>query len=315
MPSGRRKVSPVQFCLLLYGALAVISVALHFPYTTDRQTAVDHDQAAAEFYKTAYAAPTAPTKEEQEQEEVYVRWAQLAAQTNDVEGRVKRFVTNYHLEGRRILDVGAGRGYLQDVVDNYVGLDISPTAQRYFHKPFVLASATAMPFHDNEFDAAWSIWVLEHVPNPESALREMRRVIKPGGYLLLWPAWFCTSWAADGYEVRPYGNFGVAGKLNKASLILRTSRLFRESYILPARALRYLGASATPGETSFHYRRLQPNYKKYWVPDGDAVNSMDPYEAVLWFESRGDRCLNCPGGVRNLTIERTPLVIQIGAKE
>ena len=28
---------------------------------------------------------------------------------------------------------GAGRGYLQDIVENYVGLDISVSAQRYFH--------------------------------------------------------------------------------------------------------------------------------------------------------------------------------------
>jgi len=35
----------------------------------------------------------------------------------------------------------------------------------------------------------------------------------------------------------------------------------------------------------------------YWVPDSDAVNSMDPYEAALWFETRGDQCVNCPGGI------------------
>jgi SAM-dependent methyltransferase len=303
-----------MICVLFYVALLAINVALCFPYATDKQTANNRAQAAADFYKLAYAAPTAPSKEEQDQEEIYVRVATRAAKLFDIDGMVRRFAAEHDLQNKRVLDIGAGRGYLQDVVDNYVGLDISPTAQRFFHKPFVLASATAMPFKDDEFDAAWTIWVLEHVPNPESALEEMRRVVKPGGYILLAPAWSCNSWAAQGYQVRPYSDFGPAGKLTKASLPLRASPLFLQSYVLPIRILRYLSAVILPGPTSFHYRRLNPNYTKYWVPDSDAVNSMDVYEAVLWFESRGDRCVNCPGWLGNLGSGHRPLVIQVGAK-
>ena len=176
-----------QLCAFSIIGLAALNVAVNFPYATDRQSEADRDKAAAEFYRQAYATPTAPTKEEQEQEEIYVRIDLQAAKNNDIEGLVRGFVANYHLQNKKVLDIGAGRGYLQDMVEDYVGLDISPTAKRYFHKPFVLASATAMPFHDNEFDAVWTIWVLEHVPNPENALREMRRVVKPGGVILLMP--------------------------------------------------------------------------------------------------------------------------------
>lgn len=42
-----------------------------------------------------------------------------------------------------------------------------------------------MPFEDGRFDAIWSVWVLEHVPNPEAALREMRRVVADRGLLFL----------------------------------------------------------------------------------------------------------------------------------
>jgi len=172
-----------------------------------------------------------------------------------------------------------------------------------------------MPFHDNSFDAAWTIWVLEHVPSPESALREMRQMVKPGGLILLEPAWFCTSWAADGYAVRPYGDFSLAGKLTKASLPIRESALFQVSYVMPIRAVRLFAANLTPGPTAFHYTRLTPNYRKYWVPDSDAVNSLDPYEAVLWFESRGDRCVNCPVGFGKFRLgPGAPLIIRIGSK-
>jgi len=191
-----------------------------------------------------------------------------------------------------------------------MGLDISPAAARFFHKPFVLASATAMPFKDGEFDAIWSIWVLEHVPNPESALREMRRVVKPGGVILLAPAWFCTSWAADGYPVRPYSDFGLGGRITKASLVLRASPAFALFYTVPIRVMRQTASIVGTSPTAFHYTRLKPNYEKYWMPDSDAVNSMDPLEAALWFESRGDRCLTCPGGFGNILDAPEWLVIR-----
>jgi ubiquinone/menaquinone biosynthesis C-methylase UbiE len=92
-----------------------------------------------------------------------------------------------------------------------------------------------MPFQDGEFDAVWSIWVLEHIPNPEAALNEIRRVVKTGGYLYLQPAWACVPWAADGYDARPYRDFGMAGKLIKASIMIRRTQIFQLSYTLPAR--------------------------------------------------------------------------------
>lgn len=302
----------MRVCILFYACVAVANVLLHFPFATDppvinqplaRKTAL--------FYNQTYAPSRMESGKDQTPDEKYVRVAERAAKISDVEGKIRRFVSEYHLESRRVLDVGAGRGYLQDVVGNYVGLDISATAARFFHKPFVAASATAMPFSDGEFDAAWSIWVLEHIPNPESALQEMRRVVRPGGVIFLMPAWFCSSSAADGYDVRPYKDLGLPGKVSKASLLLRNSPLFQFTYILPIRTLRYVGAAIGRGPTAFHYTRLRPNYDTYWQPDSDAVNSMDPYEVVLWFESRGDRCLSCSGGSRNITSAPQILVIQV----
>ncbi len=137
-----------------------------------------------------------------------------------------------------MLDVGSGLGYLQDAVANYTGLDISAAVAKHYHKRFVHGTATAMPFADNTFDAAWSIWVLEHIPNPEAALSEIRRVVKPGGLLYLQPAWDCKPWAAQGYEVRPYSDFGIGGKLIKASIPLRQSEAFWVASAVPNRLLR-----------------------------------------------------------------------------
>lgn len=183
------------------------------------------------------------------------------------------FVKEFNLSSRPVLEIGSGRGYLQDIAENYTGLDISPSVARFYHKKFVLGSATALPFPDNSFDGVWSIWVFEHVPNPEQALREARRVTRDNGLVFLLPAWNCSSWAAEGYEVRPYSDFDLAGKLIKASIPVRSAPVFRIASLLPIRGVRTLVARFGP--TRLRYRRLTPNYEQYWVPDSDAVNSID----------------------------------------
>lgn len=312
MAIERRKISPVRVCILFYGGLALLNTLVHFPYATDPPTGGNERLGTtAAYYDQAYKGSSAASDKDQKAEDEYVQVAELAAKSYNIDGRVRSFVKEYQLEKGRVLDIGAGRGYLQDLVEDYVGLDISASAARFFHKPFVVGSATSMPFRDNEFDAAWSIWVLEHIPNPESALREIRRVVKPGGVVLLMPAWFCSTWAAEGYDVRPYSDFGILGKARKASLLLRRAPLFQLTYIVPVRALRYGAAKLGRGPTAFHYTRLTPNYKTYWEPDSDAVNSLDPFEVKLWFESRGDRCLDCPSGPRALVSTPPSLVVQV----
>jgi hypothetical protein len=47
------------------------------------------------------------------------------------------------------------------------------------------------------------------------------------------------------------------------------------------------------------------------VADSDAVNSIDSHEAMLWFLSRGDECLNCEDASMFLPIYSTPLIIRV----
>lgn len=229
------------------------------------------------------------------------------ADPNDIDyRRIVDFVETYNLRQAKVLEVGAGTGKLQDVVDDYTGLDISASSRRHFHKPFLQASATAIPVPDESFDAVWTINVLEHVPHPEHALREIRRVLRHGGYLYLSPAWQCRPWAAEGYQVRPWSEFGLRGKLIKASIPIRDSVAFRLIYTAPIRAIRF--PAQFLGETRFRYRLLAPNYQTWWQPDSDALNSIDPYEAIIWFTSRGDRCLNYPSHPRQLAVRTGSLI-------
>ena len=178
-----------------------------------------------------------------------------------------------------------------------------------YHKKFVVGSATAMPFPGNSFDAAWSIWVFEHVPNPEQGFAEVRRVVRNGGVIFLMPAWNCASWLAQGYPVRPYSDLDVKGKLIKASIPLQRSVGFRAVMHLPVRAIRHIAPLFGP--TRLRYKSLTPNFEKYWMQDSDAINSIDSHEALLWFTSRGDACLNCEGMRIFFPVGDRPLVIRI----
>lgn len=118
-----------------------------------------------------------------------------------------------------------------------------------------------------------------------------------------------------GYPVRPYSDFGLKGKLIKASLPLRESPALTSLYLYPIRGLRLADAKLRRGPTSFHYWLLTPNYEHYWMPDSDALNSMDPYEGYLWFASRGDECLNCPGAWDEFVQPQIPLILRIKKSE
>ena len=243
---GERLIVSSPFIVL------VLLNAWYFPYATDDP--VDRNEELAAFYGMAYEENAATAA-------AYAQATRRAREAVNLKNRVETFIRDYDLQDRKVLDVGSGDGYLQDLVADYTGLDIAKTAARYYHKPLVHGTATAMPFEHNTFDAIWTIWVLEHIPNPEAALAEMRRVVKPGGLLYLHPAWNCVPWAANGYEVRPYSDFGLGGKIIKASVPMGRHPAFGIITTVPSRMVRVL---AWPlGPSRLHYRRLEPNYEQY----------------------------------------------------
>jgi len=230
---------------------------------------------------------------------------------HSIHNELKNFIDTYQLKGKRCLEIGCGRGAFQDLVSDYTGVDISAFVKKYIYKPFCQCSATDLPFRDCSFDAIWTYAVLEHVPEPEKSLREIRRVLRHDGLLFLSPAWQCRPWAAEGYPVRPYRDFRLKGKLIKASIPIRNSVWFRSLYVFPRRLLRSIDAFLTGKRLNFKYKKLAPNYDYFWMSDSDAVNSMDPYEAVLWFVSRGDTCISYPTWIAKLLVRTGPIIFRI----
>lgn len=299
--------------MILLGLIVVLTV-WRYPRTTDSvaaRTVSDEDYRM--FYEHSYAAPDseAVSSDSGIMKSYEIRSDAPSDKKNPVANQIRTFVNEYNLWDKKILDVGSGQGALQDLVSDYTGLDISSTAARFYHKPFVLGSATELPFPDDSFDAVWMIDVLEHVPQPEKALSEIRRVLRSDGYFFLDAAWDCRPWAAEGYAIRPFRDLKLKEKLIKASIPLRDSLFFRALYVLPIRLLRLSSALLSGGPTAFRYNELRPNYKYHWTSDSDAVNSMDAFEAILWFTSRGDRCLNHRNLFSQFLIRRNPTILQI----
>ncbi len=98
-------------------------------------------------------------------------------------------------DNARLLDVGCGYGFFLSCMKakaisriKLSGIDVSKTAVSYATgRGLDVRHGTldTIRFADNAFDAITMFYVLEHIPDPSRALREVRRILKPGGALFL----------------------------------------------------------------------------------------------------------------------------------
>ncbi len=157
---------------------------------------------------------------------------------------------------RCVLDAGCGRaGILQDhyrEVPFLVGLDMDLPSLRNNARLHAgaLADLRALPFADASFDIVGSTWVMEHLEEPEEAFREIGRVLRPGGHLLVLApnAWSCVALL----------NRAIPGRLQAALVCRAYGRGSRDTFpvVYAANTRSRLAKLTRAGglrEVEFHY--------------------------------------------------------------
>ena len=104
----------------------------------------------------------------------------------------------------RILDVGCGTGANLEMLANFgdaEGVDVSTEALSFCKQRGLqsvrLGEAEKLPYPDQSFDLVTGLDVVEHLDDDLAGLREMRRVLKPGGRALLFVPAFMFLWGVQ----------------------------------------------------------------------------------------------------------------------
>lgn len=159
------------------------------------------------------------------------------------------------------LDVGSGGGALIAELEHEistVGVDLSPRSLLHARargiRSVALADADALPFLPGAFGCAVALDVLEHSSRPERVTAEIRRVLRPGGILIVTVPAFQFMWSYADHllgHYRRYTKRQLTHDLERSGLIaLRVS--YFHSWLLPI---------------AWIFRKLRPLVGKAEVPD------------------------------------------------
>lgn len=175
--------------------------------------------------------------------------------TPDIVAQRREFLSAFNLKpGERVLDVGAGPGFLAAEMAKAVGksgsvcgVDISEPLLKIARSQakgkneieYLLGDATQLPYQEKEFDVVVSTQVLEYVPDVNAALVEFHRVLKNGGRVaLLDTDWDSIVWhfpdrmrmnrilkAWEEHASDPFLPRTLANKLNRAGFRVENQKI------------------------------------------------------------------------------------------
>lgn len=177
------------------------------------------------------------------------------------------------LPGARVLDIGCGVGQVvnrltQAGYESY-GVDVSqPNLERArkISERCQLYDGKQLPFPDNHFTSAGALNVLEHVDEPEAFIRELARVVEPGGRVLLSSPNFLRVLGFRDYH--PHMR-GLANKWHNWQRLREKRRLMKTA------------------PQSVRFDRLTPIVKTPFTADDDAIIATNGVEMAFFLERTG----------------------------
>jgi SAM-dependent methyltransferase len=200
----------------------------------------------------------------------------------------------------RILDVGCGTGANLLMLSQYgdaEGVDVSEDALAFCRERgldrVTLGAAEKLPYEDGTFDLVTALDVVEHLDDDLAGLREMRRVLRPGGRVLLFVPTFMFLWGLQddvSNHRRRYRLPELQRVLEQAGFEIERTTYANITFFLPILAMRRLmrltGVKAE-SENNINVSALN-----------GVLGSV--FSAESWFLKR----MNLPFGVSGLCVAR-----------
>ena len=150
----------------------------------------------------------------------------------------------------RILDVGCGTGANLLMLSKYgdaEGVDISEDALAFCRERGLdkvkLGAAETLPYEDGTFDLVTAFDVVEHIDDDLAGLKEMLRVLRPGGHVLLFVPTFMFLWGLQddvSHHRRRYRLPELARVLEQAGFKIERTTYANITFFLPILAIRKL---------------------------------------------------------------------------
>lgn len=150
----------------------------------------------------------------------------------------------------RILDVGCGTGANLLMLSEYgdaEGVDVSEDALAFCRERGLekvrLGAAEDLPYEDGTFDLVTAFDVVEHIDDDLAGLREMRRVLRPGGRVLLFVPTFMFLWGLQddvSNHRRRYRLPELQRVLEQAGFEIERTTYANITFFLPILAMRQL---------------------------------------------------------------------------
>jgi SAM-dependent methyltransferase len=175
-----------------------------------------------------------------------------------IQSLVERIRTTLHNSNPSILDVGCGTGANLKMLTGYgraEGVDISPQAVEFCRERGLdsvkLGAVEQLPYESDSFDLVTTLDVIEHLDDDVAGLREMRRVLRRDGRILVFVPAFMFLWGVQddvSNHRRRYTLPGLLKVVEEAGFSVEWSSYANISFFLPVllvrSVMRWLGLRA-----------------------------------------------------------------------
>jgi SAM-dependent methyltransferase len=217
-----------------------------------------------------------------------------------IESFVREICKNFAGRRPRILDVGCGTGGNLSLLAQFgdaEGVDVSPDALEFCRERGLenvkLGAAEELPYEHGRFDLVTALDVIEHLDDDVEGLREIRRVLKPDGRLLIFVPTFMFLWGVQddvSHHRTRYRLPELVRAVEKAGFEVERATYANITFFLPillGRQLMRFARMKTESENNIN------------VP---ALNGI--FASIFGAESKVLRYLNLPFGVSGLCVAR-----------